>query len=402
MRIVVAISGGIAAYKAPLLVRLLKAQGHDVRCATTPHALQFVTKATLETVSGAPLYYDLFNSSNSHSTEHISLKDWAQLVIVAPATANIIGKMACGIADDAVSTLLLSASHKPLFVCPAMNDDMWRNPALQRNIDLLRQAGVILFGPEQGELACGSSGIGRMVEPEEIVRRLSFYIDDDGNFARPPKLDIRVLITAGPTYERIDPVRFIGNYSSGKMGLAIANTLALYGAKVELVAGPIGNSLHCDPLIHRTDVESANEMYEAAMAAFPSCDAAILTAAVADYRPMNQADQKIKKTGDDGLCIQLVQNPDILASLGRIKTSRQKLIGFALETNNEFSNAQAKLEKKNLDYIVLNSLRDKGAGFAVDTNKVTIISRDGSSWSSPLKTKQAIAKDIVTRCLMTS
>ena len=386
MRIIVGITGGIAAYKAPELVRLLKKQGHEVRCAATEHALQFVTRVTLETVSGAPLYSDLFASGR---TEHISLKDWGEMLIVAPATANIIGKVANGIADDALSTLLLAFSGKPVIMAPAMNCEMWAHPAVQRNIETLKAWGIRMVGPEEGELACGVNGVGRMSEPEAIAAAVC-------NFeSRIPNSELgKWLVTAGPTYERIDSVRFIGNYSSGKMGFALAQALADAGAEVELVAGP--TSLKIDhPRVKVTRIESAREMYAAATEVFPHCNGAILSAAVADYRPSECADHKLKKNGSEGMHLDLVQNPDILATLGTMKTDKQTLVGFALETDNEEANAQHKLEKKNLDYIVLNSLRDAGAGFGVDTNKVTIISRNGNRKESPLLSKKEVARLIV-------
>lgn len=386
MRIIVGITGGIAAYKAPELVRLLKKQGHEVRCAATEHALQFVTRVTLETVSGAPLYSDLFASGR---TEHISLKDWGEMLIVAPATANIIGKVANGIADDALSTLLLAFSGKPVIMAPAMNCEMWAHPAVQRNIETLKSWGIRMVGPEEGELACGVSGVGRMSEPEAIAAAVC------NSESRIPNSELgKWLVTAGPTYERIDSVRFIGNYSSGKMGFALAQALADAGAEVELVAGP--TSLKIDhPRVKVTRIESAREMYAAATEVFPHCNGAILSAAVADYRPSECADHKLKKNGSEGMHLDLVQNPDILATLGTMKTDRQTLVGFALETDNEEANAQHKLEKKNLDYIVLNSLRDAGAGFGVDTNKVTIISRNGNRKESPLLSKKEVAQLIV-------
>ena len=400
MKVIVGITGGIAAYKAPLLVRLLRKEGHEVKCVATEHALQFVTPLTLETVSGNKLYADLFASDNDHSTEHISLKDWGDMMVVAPATANIIGKMASGIGDDALSTLLLSFSRKPLFLAPAMNTQMWECPAVQRNIEYLRSIGVHIIDPAEGELACGTSGTGRMAEPEVIVEEIEKYPSAAAN----PQFSIlnsqfkRVLVTAGPTYERIDSVRFIGNYSSGKMGFALAEALARRGAEVELVTGP--TALKCqNPLIHRTDVESAREMYAAATSLFGSCQAAILSAAVADYRPEQAADHKLKKQGSEGMTLTLVQNPDILATLGKMKQPSQRLIGFALETDNEEQNARVKLEKKNLDYIVLNSLRDAGAGFGVDTNRVTIIGRDGTTYSTPLMSKSQVADEIINHCL---
>ena len=400
MKVIVGITGGIAAYKAPLLVRLLRKAGHEVKCVATEHALQFVTPLTLETVSGNKLYADLFASDNDHSTEHISLKDWGDLMVVAPATANIIGKMASGIGDDALSTLLLSFSRKPIVLAPAMNTQMWENAAVQRNIAYLRSIGVHIVEPAEGELACGTSGTGRMAEPEVIFEEIEKYLSAAAN-PPSPILDSqfkRVLVTAGPTYERIDSVRFIGNYSSGKMGFALAEALARRGTEVELVTGP--TALKCqNPLIHRTDVESAREMYSAATSLFGGCQAAILSAAVADYRPEHAADHKLKKQGSEGMTLTLVQNPDILATLGKMKQPSQRLIGFALETDNEEHNARVKLEKKNLDYIVLNSLRDAGAGFGVDTNRVTIIGRDGTSYSTPLMSKSQVADEIINHCL---
>ncbi len=404
MRIVVGITGGIAAYKAPELVRLLKKQGHEVHCAATAHALEFTTRATLETVSGAPLYSDLFASGG---TEHISLKDWGELLVVAPATANIIGKVASGIADDALSTLLLAFSHKPVIMAPAMNSDMWAHPAVQRNIETLRGWGIRLVGPAEGELACGTSGTGRMAEPGAIAEAIANFEFGKTNFEEKESTNSkfriqnsklagqRWLVTAGPTYEKIDSVRFIGNYSSGKMGFALAEALAEAGAEVELVTGPTHlNATHQRINVHR--VESAREMYAAATGLFPQCNGAILSAAVADYRPAKQADHKLKKQGDEGMTLTLVQNPDILATLGTMKQPGQRLVGFALETDNELQNAEGKLKRKNLDYIVMNSLRDAGAGFGVDTNKVTILGADGSRIESPLMSKQEVARMIVS------
>ena len=392
MRIVVGITGGIAAYKSPQLVRLLAKAGHEVKCVATSHALEFVTPLTLETVSGNKLYADLFSPANDHSTEHISLKDWGDAMVVAPATANIIGKLASGIGDDALSTLLISFSGKPLFVAPAMNTQMWEHPSVQRNIAYLRSIGVNIIEPASGQLACGTTGTGRMAEPEEIVECVNALMCKCVSAKR-------VLVTAGPTYERIDSVRFIGNYSSGKMGFALAEALAAHGAEVELVAGPTALST-AHPRIHRTDVESARQMYDAATAVFPSCNAAILSAAVADYRPEHTADHKLKKNGSEGMTLRLVQNPDILATLGAMKQEGQTLIGFALETDNEMANAQHKLQKKNLDFIVLNSLKDAGAGFGVDTNRVTIISRNGDTVAIPLLSKREVAEEIVRHCFL--
>ena len=403
MNIVVGITGGIAAYKAPELVRLLVKAGHTVRCAATVHALEFTTRPTLETVSGHPLYADLFASG---TTEHISLKEWADLVVVAPATANIIGKLASGIADDALSTLLLAMPPERVLLAPAMNCQMWAHPAVQRNIGVLKGWGIRTIGPAEGELACGTTGVGRMAEPEAIVEAVAsseFGVrsseserpHQNNSDLRPPTSDLgKWLVTAGPTYERIDSVRFVGNYSSGKMGFALAEALAAQGAEVELVTGPTHLALD-NPRVKVTRVESAREMYAAATELFPQCNGAILSAAVADYRPAETADHKLKKRGDEGMTLQLVQNPDILATLGTMKTGSQKLVGFALETDNEQANAESKLRRKNLDYIVLNSLRDKGAGFGVDTNKVLIIGRDGSHVESPLMSKREVADMIV-------
>ena len=407
MKIIVGITGGIAAYKAPELVRLLRKAGHEVRCAATEHGLEFVTRVTLETVSGAPLYSDLFASGR---TEHISLKDWGELLVVAPATANIIGKVACGIADDALSTLLLAFSGKPVVMAPAMNCEMWAHPAVQRNVATLKSWGIRMVGPDEGELACGVSGVGRMAEPEAIVEaiassefgaRSSEFVQPhpDNSDLRTPTSDLgKWLVTAGPTYERIDSVRFIGNYSSGKMGFALAQALADAGAEVELVTGPTALKTS-NPRVRVTRIESAREMYAAATELFPSCRGAILSAAVADFRPAECADHKLKKQGDGGMMLQLVQNPDILATLGGMKAPGQTLVGFALETDNELVNARGKLERKHLDYIVLNSLRDAGAGFGVDTNRVTIIGRDGTTYSTPLMSKSQVADEIINHCL---
>ncbi len=386
MNVVVGITGGIAAYKAPELVRLLIKAGHEVRCAATSHALQFTTRVTLETVSQHPLYCDLFASGG---TEHISLKDWADLLVVAPATANCIGKLASGIADDALSTLLLAMPPERVLLAPAMNCQMWSHPAVQHNIEVLKGWGIRTVGPDEGELACGTSGIGRMAEPEAVVECVAMMFQPDC-----PLKGQRWLVTAGPTYERIDSVRFIGNYSSGKMGFALAQALADAGADVDLVTGPTSLQI-AHPQVHVVRVESAREMYAAATGCFPQCSGAILSAAVADYRPAEQADHKLKKQGDAGMTLNLVQNPDILATLGGMKGDSQTLVGFALETDNELSNAESKLQRKNLDYIVLNSLRDKGAGFGVDTNKVTILARDGSRRESPLMSKREVARMIV-------
>ncbi|KWW32093.1 MAG: phosphopantothenoylcysteine decarboxylase / phosphopantothenate--cysteine ligase [bacterium P3] len=398
MNVIVGISGGIAAYKVPALVRLLCDAGHAVRCVATSHALEFVTRTTLQTVSGQRVYCALFDTGNEYSTEHIALKDWCDAVIVAPATANIIGKMACGIGDDALSTLLLSVQDKRVFVCPAMNTAMWCNKAVQRNISLLQTAGVTLIGPDSGHLACGTTGAGRMAQPEAIADALEAHCSPVTD--KLPLEGKKVLVTAGPTYERIDPVRYIGNFSSGKMGVAIADAIAAAGAEVELVAGPTHERSTSARITLHT-VESARQMYELATRLFPGCDAAILAAAVADYRPESYIPEKLKRQDSEVLTLRLVRNPDILATLGGSKRDDQTLVGFALETNDEMRHAREKMERKNLDYIVLNSLRDDGAGFGVDTNKVTIIHRNGSTVATPLLSKREVARRIVDHCLIT-
>lgn len=398
MKVIIGITGGIAAYKAPELVRLFRKAGHEVQCVATSHALEFVTPLTLETVSGRKLYSDLFAPANDHTTEHVSLKDWGDVMVLAPATANIIGKMASGIGDDALSTLLLAFSGKPVYVCPAMNTQMMENEAVKRNLETLRSWGIHIIEPTEGELACGAVGKGRMEDPANIFETvMNGCVPAQGDNNRPMVGSLtgkRVLITAGPTYERIDSVRFIGNYSSGKMGFALAEEFANRGAHVFLVTGPTAlTAKHHN--IERIDVESAQQMYDACMERFDSCDVAVLSAAVADYRPESTYDGKMKKQGDEGMTIRLVQNPDILATLGKRKREGQLLVGFALETANEMAYAQEKLQRKGLDMIVLNSLRDKGAGFGTDTNKVTIIDRDGNTTEGSLKSKADVAKDIV-------
>ncbi|MBO7199813.1 MAG: bifunctional phosphopantothenoylcysteine decarboxylase/phosphopantothenate--cysteine ligase CoaBC [Bacteroidales bacterium] len=390
-RILVGITGGIAAYKTPLIIRFLVKQGAEVKVVATENAMQFVTTTVLETLSKHNVYSDLFSEKNQYNTEHISLSEWADMMVVAPATANCIGKIASGIADDALSTLLL-AFRKPIFLCPAMNTKMYEHFSVRRNIEYLRENGIIIIEPTCGELACGTDGQGRMEEPENIVERIVCYYRQQDDYA-----GTNVLITAGPTYEKIDAVRFIGNFSTGKMGYAIAEELASRGCNVTLVSGPTNLEVHHHN-INRVNVTSAVEMYDAAISSFPHCDAAILSAAVADFRPENVCKEKIKKSSDSQtMDIHLVQNPDILASLGKMKTDSQRLVGFALETHDETANAQSKLMRKNLDFIVLNSLRDEGAGFGHDTNKVTFIYRNGEIDEQGLKTKKEVAKDIADR-----
>lgn len=386
MNILLGISGGIAAYKTPELIRLFKKQGAAVKTVCTPNALQFVTRLTLETLSQNKVYSDMFAPVEQYSTAHIELADWADCMVVAPASADIIGKFANGIADDALSTVFL-AFHKPIFLAPAMNTHMYAHPAVQANLQKLSRFGIRFIEPEEGELACGAIGKGRMEEPTEIARLVK-------DFFRPKDLAGRkIMITAGPTYEKIDPVRFIGNYSTGKMGFALAETCAERGAEVTLIAGPVQlKATH--PNIKRIDVESAAEMYRAATEHFALQDGAILCAAVADFRPESQAEQKVKR-GTDALTITLQPTQDIAAALGKLKNDRQFLVGFALETEHESTHAQEKMKRKNFDFIVLNSLRDPQAGFGYDTNKITIFRNNGTSQAFDLKDKKQVAEDII-------
>ena len=420
--ILVGISGGIAAYKIPELIRGLVKAGAEVRVATTRHALEFVTELTLQTVSGHPVYSDVFAAINAHATEHISLPEWCDAMIVAPATANVVAKMAAGIADDALTTTICSCvARKPILIAPAMNDKMWENPATQHAVETIRSwQNVRVIEPAEGPLACGVVGKGRMPEAEELQEALEYALT-------PPTLaGQRILITAGGTQEPIDPVRFISNYSTGKMGVALAQVCARRGAEVTMVCGSMSVTPR-NPFgaIHRIDALSAQDMYEACIAQWPRMNSAILCAAVADFTPCEKAENKIKK-GDRSLVIgdrslvnggkpssaeatppvsredapgewslSLKETADIAKALGQSKRPDQKLIGFALETQHEIENALHKMERKNLDAIVLNSLRDKGAGFGVDTNRVTIIRADGNSLELPLLSKAEAANEII-------
>ena len=385
-KIVLGVTGSIAAYKSALLVRLLVKEGAEVQVVMTPAAKEFITPLTMATLSGRPVLCDFFDTNSGNWHSHVELGLWGDAMIIAPATAATLGKMANGVADNLLVTTYLSMKA-PVFIAPAMDLDMYSHPSTQRNIDILRGYGNNIIEPASGELASHLCGKGRMEEPENIVARIKDFF-----FSGRLLTGKKVLITAGPTYEKIDPVRFIGNYSSGKMGFAIAQECASQGADVTLVAGPVSIATP-HPSIKRINVESAQQMYNAATEAFPQCDTAILCAAVADYRPSSVAEKKIKRTGE-GMTIELEANPDIAASLGKIKRDDQRLVGFALETNDGENNAREKLAKKNLDFIVLNSLTDKGAGFAVDTNKVTIIDKEGET-RYPLKSKSEVARDIV-------
>lgn len=383
-KILLGISGGIAAYKTPELARLLMKQGADVKVVVTKNALQFVTAFTLETLTHHKVYVDMFEGPAEYHTEHISLAQWADCLLVAPATANVMAKMANGIADDALSTTNL-ACKCPVMVVPAMNENMWDHPATQHNVQVLTSRGVEVLMPAEGELACGVTGKGRMPEPDVIVMKLVEMLTPKTLKGK------KVLLTAGPTYERIDPVRFIGNFSTGKMGCALAEVCMRRGAEVTLVAGPMQQVTSV--AIRRIDVMSAAEMFEATIREFPQQDVAILSAAVADFTPEHMADVKIKREKDD-LTFTLKPTHDIAATLGTMKQENQKLVGFALETNQEHENAERKLTKKNLDFIVLNSLNDKGAGFGYDTNKITILDKTGQC-DFPLKSKQQVAEDII-------
>ena len=386
--IILGITGGIAAYKCATLTRLLIKAGAEVQVIMTPNAKQFIQPLTLSTLSGKPVISEFFTANTGQWNSHVDLGLWADALIIAPATASTIGKMANGVADNMLVTTYLSAKA-PVFVAPAMDLDMMRHPSTVRNLELLRSYGNHIIEPTAGELASHLIGKGRMEEPENIVKVLDeFFIagaDLEGK---------RVLITAGPTVEKIDPVRFISNFSSGKMGFALAEECASRGAQVTLVAGPV--SLKTDsPNIERVDVTTAMEMHDAVMAALPDADAVILCAAVADYRVENVADKKIKREKDETPVIRLTPNPDIARAVGQAKRPDQVTMGFALETDNEQVNAQGKLERKNLNFIVMNSLRDKDSGFQVDTNRVTIFTDKGETIEGECKSKRAVAHDIV-------
>jgi phosphopantothenoylcysteine decarboxylase/phosphopantothenate--cysteine ligase len=386
--IILGITGGIAAYKCATLTRLLVKAGAEVQVIMTPNAKQFIQPLTLSTLSGKPVISEFFTANTGQWNSHVDLGLWADALIIAPATASTIGKMANGVADNMLVTTYLSAKA-PVFVAPAMDLDMMRHPSTVRNLELLRSYGNHIIEPAEGELASHLIGKGRMEEPENIVKAL-----DDFFTASEDLQGKHVLITAGPTVEKIDPVRYISNFSSGKMGFALAEECASRGALVTLVAGPV--SLKTEhPNIQRIDVTTAVEMHDAVMAALPDNDAIILCAAVADYRVDNVADKKIKREKDAAPMLRLIPNPDIARAVGQAKRPDQVTVGFALETDNENVNAQGKLERKNLNFIVMNSLRDKNAGFQVDTNKVTIFTDKGEAIEGQCKSKRAVAHDIV-------
>lgn len=387
-KIVLGITGSIAAYKAAVLIRALIKKGAEVQVVITPAGKEFITPITLSALTSKPVISEFFSQRDGTWHSHVDLGLWADAMVIAPATASTIGKMANGIADNMLITTYLSMKA-PVFVAPAMDLDMFAHPATQKNLEILRSYGNHIIEPGEGELASHLVGKGRMEEPEKIVEVLEAFFNREQDLKGK-----KVLITAGPTYEKIDPVRFIGNYSSGKMGYALAESCARRGAKVTLISGPVQVKAQ-HPSIKVVKVESAHQMHEAAIEAFPTSDAAILCAAVADFTPEVKADQKIKREKED-LILRLVPTEDIAAALGKIKKENQCLVGFALETNNELANARHKLEKKNFDFIVLNSLQDAGAGFQCDTNKITIVDKE-KAIPYPLKTKTEVADDIIDR-----
>ena len=385
-KIILGVTGSIAAYKSAQLIRLLVKEGAEVKVIMTSLAKEFITPLTLATLAKSPVLVDFFDPTNGNWNSHVDLGIWADAYLIAPATANTIGKMAVGIADNLLLTTYLSAKC-PVFVAPAMDLDMFAHPAMQRNLESLRLIGNQIIEPSFGELASGLEGKGRMEDPEMIVR----YLDD--YFTPKPLNGRKILITAGPTYEKIDPVRFVGNYSTGKMGYALAEVCAKQGAEVCLVSGPVQlKTIH--PNIERVDVESAKEMFEEVMNRFYGMDGAILCAAVADFTPIDEAQLKLKREKENFM-LELKPTQDIAAAAGNMKTDSQFLVGFALETNNEEANAIGKMEAKNFDFIVLNSLQDKQAGFGYDTNKISIIHRSGAKKEFELKSKTEVAEDII-------
>lgn len=385
-KIILGVTGSIAAYKAAHLVRLLVKEGMEVKVIMTPLAKEFITPLTLATLSRNPILVEFFNPENGDWNSHVDLGMWADAYLIAPATANTIGKMVNGVADNLLLTTYLSAKC-PVFVAPAMDLDMFAHPSTKHNLDILRSYGNQIIEPAVGQLASGLEGKGRMEEPENIVQFLDDYFT--------PKLmsGKKVLITAGPTYEKIDPVRFVGNYSSGKMGFALADACAKQGAEVTLITGPV-NVRAKHAAINRINVESAEEMYKAVLSKFDKMDGAILCAAVADFTPVSQSEYKLKREYDN-LVVELKPTLDIAAEVGKIKRHEQFLVGFALETNNEEANAKSKMERKNFDFIVLNSLQDPNSGFGFDTNKVSIIHRSGLQREYELKSKLEVADDII-------
>jgi phosphopantothenoylcysteine decarboxylase/phosphopantothenate--cysteine ligase len=394
-KILLGVTGGIAAYKAAAIVRLLVKEGAEVKVIMTPLAKEFITPLTLATLSKNPVLVDFFDPEDGRWNSHIDLGIWADLFLVAPATANTMGKMAAGIADNLLLTTLLSA-RCPVFLAPAMDLDMLNHPATERNIEILRSFGHYVIGPDAGELASGLDGKGRMSEPEIIVREIETFLSKK-KITELPLRGKKVFINAGPTAEPIDPVRFISNHSSGRMGIALADEAAALGAEVTLVLGPV-NLSPAHPDVKTVAVRTAAEMEEASVIAFRDCDIAILAAAVADFTPETTFGTKIKR-GEGEMVIRLKPTQDIAAYLGTVKKSGQFLAGFALETDNETANAMGKLKRKNLDMIILNSLRDEGAGFGYDTNRITIIDSNNNIDKFELKSKGEVASDILRRII---
>ena len=391
-KIVLGITGSIAAYKSCLIIRELIKSGAEVQVVITPAGKEFITPITLSALTHKPVVSEFFSQKDGTWNSHVDLGLWADAMVIAPCTAATLGKMANGVADNMLITTYLSMKA-PVFIAPAMDLDMYKHTSTQKNIRTLRSFGNHIIEPGSGFLASGLEGKGRMEEPENIVKALADFfstLSESPSYIEDLK-DKKILITAGPTYEKIDPVRFIGNYSSGKMGFALAEECSRRGAKVVLVAGPV--SLTCTENIQRVDVESCKEMYEAAVGEFPNCDAAILCAAVADFRPETIAEQKIKRVGDE-LLLKLKPTQDIAATIGSMKGEGQRIVAFALETNEEESNAQRKLEKKNADFIVLNSTRIPGTTFQADDNQITIINKEGKK-SYAKKPKTEVARDII-------
>lgn len=393
-KIVLGITGSIAAYKACSLIRLFIKAGAEVQVVITPAGKEFITPVTLSALTSKPVISEFFSGRDGSWHSHVDLGLWADAMVIAPCTASTLGKMAHGVADNMLITTYLSMKA-PVFIAPAMDLDMYRHPATQANLQTLRSYGNHIIEAASGELASHLIGKGRMEEPENIFYTLeSFFRLQDATLNKKDLKGRRIMITTGPTYEKIDAVRFIGNFSTGKMGFALAEECATRGAKVELIAGPVGlKTKH--PNIHRTDVTSAQQMYEVATTCFPTCDTAILCAAVADFTPSTITDRKIKREGSGGMHLDLQPTQDIARELGRMKQKGQKLIGFALETDHEIEHAQGKLQRKNLDFIVLNSLRNPGAGFAHDTNQITLLFADGTRKDFGLKSKTEVASDIV-------
>ena len=386
-KIVIGITGSIAAYKVPFLVRHLIKEGAQVKVLMTPAAVNFVTPLTLSTLSRNPVIIDPFKVATGEWNNHVELGLWADAMIFAPVTANTLGKMVNGIADNFVITAYLSA-RCPVFIAPAMDLDMYNHPSTQKNISILKSYGNILIEPQVGELASGLSGPGRMEEPENLVALLKNYFSEVNDLTGK-----NVLVTAGPTYEAIDPVRFIANHSSGKMGFAIAEEAARRGATVILISGPSHLETH-HPNITRIDVVTATEMHDACLRHFPASEIAVMAAAVADFMPAKLSEVKLKKN-DLGYSLDLKPTTDILKKLGSLKKKAQILVGFALETDSEIPNASNKLKEKNLDIIILNSLKDPGAGFSSDTNKITILDNSGKVVKGELKDKREVATDIL-------